>query len=100
VALRPRLSPGVPLSWDVEVGLTAWYEGCQATSAGGSIRVSSGHVQSRKQHARPPPLLPARLWANAKVGMRLRQRGGRAVGTSGPSWGILERCSPLLASTP
>jgi hypothetical protein len=43
-------------------------QGCQATSAGGSIRVSSGNVRTRKQHARSPAPLPAILWPNLLLG--------------------------------
>jgi hypothetical protein len=51
VALRPRLSPGVPLSWDCNSELQSGAEAFKRP-ARGSMRVSSGNVRTRKQHAR------------------------------------------------
>jgi len=54
VALRPRLSPGVPLSWDWQSELQSGAEAVKRPERG-SMRVSSGNVEAAHLLAVPPP---------------------------------------------
>ncbi len=76
MALRPRLSPGVPLSWDWQSELQSGAEAVKRP-AGGSKRVSSGHVRSRKQRARHR-LTCGRSVVNPPLRGKLRQPGRTA----------------------
>jgi hypothetical protein len=58
VALRPRLSPGVPLSWHWQSELQSGAEAVKRP-AGGSKRVSSGNVRTHKQQQEAGQLKPS-----------------------------------------
>jgi hypothetical protein len=60
VALRPRLSPGVPLSRDGPVRPTAQYDGCQALAQGTGGATGTGAGSSNPESS-PFPSWPAVL---------------------------------------